>query len=75
MLMKPHVYLEHGSLVCMCGATEEDDTFLPCDRYGNQIEPFFHPDYGDLVICMWCGRVINYKIPKIVARNLIPKLL
>jgi hypothetical protein len=66
--MRSHVHEEDGHLVCACGATEEDDTFYPCDTHGHLIEPFFHPEWKNLVLCTCCARIINIKTQRVVRR-------
>jgi hypothetical protein len=68
--MKAKIHVEHGNLVCICGSTQDMDGFTSYDPLGRDIEPDFHPEFIDLVVCTWCRRIINYRLLKVVGRSI-----
>ena len=48
-----------GTWDCLCGNTEIDDGFYPCDYKGTEVEPTEELWDGERLVCGRCTRVIN----------------
>jgi hypothetical protein len=52
---------------CVCGNTDDDCGFYPCDPDGNEVEPTIECWPDDLYCCDRCGRIIDSNTLEVIS--------
>jgi hypothetical protein len=53
--------------ICLCGNRPDSDSFFPCDKDGNEMEPA--EGWAGLYVCARCGRIIDQDSLEVVDQN------